>query len=62
MYVGNLHKLRSVRDRATKYDMMDPLRISVMINSLTTEPADRWGDENQIKGVWSALLGSNQGT
>ena len=38
MYVGNLQKLRSVHDRATKYDMMDPLKIPVMIDSLTTEP------------------------
>ena len=45
MYVGNLQKLRSVRDCAKKYHMMDPLRIPVMIDSLTTEPADRWGDE-----------------
>ena len=33
IYVGNLQKLRSVRDRATKYEMMDLLRIPVMINS-----------------------------
>ena len=45
MYVGNLQKLRSVRDRALTYDMMDPLRIPVMIDSLKTEPADLWGDE-----------------
>ena len=57
MYVGNLQKLRSVRDRATKYDMMDHLRIPVMIDSLTTEPADRWGDETTKRDVlthWSS--------
>ena len=58
MYVGNLQKLRSVCDRATKYDMMDPLRIPVMIDSLTTEPEDRWGDETTKRGVlthWSQV-------
>ena len=30
---------------------MDPLRISVMIDSLTTEPADRWGDETTKRDV-----------
>ena len=32
IYVGNLQNLRSVCDCATKYDMMDPLRIPVIVN------------------------------
>ena len=58
MYVRNLQNLRSVRDRATKYDMMDPLKILVMIDSLTTEPADRWGDETTKRDIlnhWSQV-------
>ena len=50
--------MRSVRDCATKYDMMDALRIPVMIDSLTTEPEDRWGDETTKRGVltnWSQV-------
>ena len=43
--------MRSVRDCATKYDMMDALRIPVMIDSLTTEPADCWGDETTKRDV-----------
>ena len=35
MYVGNLQKLMGVKDQITKYDMVDPFRIPVMIDSDT---------------------------
>ena len=56
--MGNLQKLRSVRDRATKYNMMDSLKIPVMIDSLTTKPVDCWGDETTKRDIlnhWSQV-------
>ena len=44
IYVGNLHKLKGVRNRCVKYDMKDPLKIPLMVDETTTDPAVRWGD------------------
>ena len=44
MYVGNLHKLKGLRNRCVKYDMKDPLNIPSMVDEMTTDPAVRWGD------------------
>ena len=41
MYVGNLHKLRGVREQCVKYDMVDPLKVPTMINVATTDPSFR---------------------
>ena len=36
MYIGNLQKMKGVKDRITKYDMVDPFKIPVMVD-LDTE-------------------------
>ena len=33
MYVGNLQKLKGVKDWITKYDVVDPFKIPVMVDS-----------------------------
>ena len=35
MYVGNLQNLKGMKDRITKYDMVDPFKVPVVINSET---------------------------
>ena len=42
MYVGNIQKLKGVKDRITKYDMVDPFKIPVMINLEIENQALRW--------------------
>ena len=44
MYVGNLQKLEVVKDHITKYNMVEPFKILVMIVSETENPELRWGD------------------
>ena len=39
IYMGNLHKLRGVRERCVKYDMLDPLKFLNMIDVATTYPS-----------------------
>ena len=51
MYVGNLQKLKGVKDRITKYDMEDIFKILVMIDSDTENPALRWEDETTKKDI-----------
>ena len=45
IYVGNIQKLKGVRDRITKYNMVDPFKIPVMVDSDTEIPSLLWGDE-----------------
>ena len=35
MHVRNLQKLKGVKDRIMKYDMVDPFKIPVMVDSDT---------------------------
>ena len=37
--------LKGVKDRITKYDMVDPFKILVMVDSDTENPELQWGDE-----------------
>ena len=39
MYVGNLQKLKGVKDRITKYEMVDPFKVPFMVNSDTENMA-----------------------
>ena len=58
MYVGNLQKLKEVKDRITEYDMVDPFKIPVMVNSDTENPALWWGDETTKRVIivhWSQV-------
>ena len=58
MYVGNLQKLKGLKDRITKYDMVDPFKIPFMINSETENPALWWGNEmikREILVHWSQV-------
>ena len=41
--MGKLHKLKGVQDMCVKYDMNDPLKILLMIDETTTNPAVIWG-------------------
>ena len=51
MYVGNLQNLKGVKERTKKYNMVDPLKIPVMINSETENPALWWGDETNKRDI-----------
>ena len=51
MYVGNLQKLKGVKDRITKYDMVDPFKIPVMVDSDTENLALQWGDETTKRDI-----------
>ena len=51
MYVGNLQKLKGVKDRITKYDMVDPFKIPVMVDSDTENPALWWGYETTKRDI-----------
>ena len=58
MYVGNLYKLKGVRDRYVKYNMKDPLKIPLMVNETTTNTAVQWGDamtKSDILVHWSQI-------
>ena len=45
MYVGNLQKLRGVRKRCVKYNMVVPLKVLTMIDVATTDPSFWWGGD-----------------
>ena len=45
MYIGNLQKLKVVKDRITKYDVVDPFKILVMVDSDTENLEFWWGYE-----------------
>ena len=51
MYAGNLQKLKGIKDPITKYEMVDPFKIPVMVNSDTENPALRWGDETTKRDI-----------
>ena len=58
MYVGNLQKLKVVKDQITKYYMVDPFKIPVMVTSDTENPALRWADETTKRDIlvhWSQV-------
>ena len=58
MYVGNLQKLKGVKDRNTKYDMVDPFKIPFMADSDTENTALWWGDETTKRDIlvhWSQV-------
>ena len=43
IYVGKLQKLKGVKDQITKYNIVDPFKIPVMVNSDTENTALWWG-------------------
>ena len=58
MCVGKLQKLKGVKDRITKYDMVDPFKIPVMVDSDTENPALWWEDEITKRDIlfhWSQV-------
>ena len=58
MYLGNLHKLRGVRKRCVKYNMMDPLNVPAIIDVVTNDPSFRWGVETTKRDMlahWSQI-------
>ena len=58
MYVGNLHKLRGVRERCVKYDMVNPLKVPTMIYVATIDPSLQWGGETTKRDMlvhWSQI-------
>ena len=44
MYVVNLQMIKGVKNRITRYDMVDPFKILVMAHLDTENPALWWGD------------------
>ena len=58
MYVGNLQNLKGVKNIITKYNMVDPFNILVMINLETENTAFQWGDETTNREIlvhWSQV-------
>ena len=58
LYVGNLEKLKGVKDCITKYDMMDPFKIPALVDIDTDDPELRWGDETTKRDMlvhWSQI-------
>ena len=58
MYVGNLQKLKGVKYWITKYNMVDPFKILVMVDSDTKNPELWWGDETTQRNIlvhWSEV-------
>ena len=51
MYVGNLQKLKAVKDRITKYDMVVSFNIPVMVDLDRENPALLWGDETTERDI-----------
>ena len=51
MYVGNLQNLKGVKDRITRYTMVDPFKIPFMVDSDTENLALRWGDETTKRDI-----------
>ena len=45
MHVGSLQNLKGVKECITKYGMVNPFNIPVMIDLDTENPALWWGDE-----------------
>ena len=54
MYVGNLQKLKGLKDRITKYDMVDPFKIPVMVD-LDTEIRHFGGGMKQPRGTYFSI-------
>ena len=58
MYVGNLQKLKGVKNRITKYNMVDPFKILVMVDLDTQNLELWWGDETTKRDIlvhWSQV-------
>ena len=58
MYVGNLQKLKGIRDRITKYNMADPLKIPNLVDLITENPGKRWGGKEtktDLLNHWSQI-------
>ena len=51
MYVGNLQKLKGVKNRITKYNMVDPFKILVMVDLDTQNLEHWWGDETTKRHI-----------
>ena len=56
IYVGNLHKLKGLRDRCVKYDMKDPLKIHLMVDETTNDTAVQWGGCDNQEGPIGPLV------
>ena len=54
MYVGNLQKLKVVKKRIKKYNMMDTFKILVMVDSDTENPACG-GGMKRPKGTYLSI-------
>ena len=52
IYVRKLQKLKGVKDQITKYDMVDPFKIPVMVDSDIENPALQWVDETTKRDIF----------